>query len=133
MSWGLPPKYEIVHTFRDVELDTINQSVVNALDNFDFTVETNSTYMIVAIKKMPITFMSFFSFSRPHIKLNVLITKKGRIKVKSVYNYNSRHGITMNDRGKQKDILDKLLLEIIDLTARNHEFNTFGTVDGEKQ
>ena len=132
MSWGLPPKYKIVHQFRDASHDLINHSVDNALAISGFTIAANSAYNIEAYKKMNITFLSFFSWSRPKIKLNILITKNGRLTIESRYDYDSMFGIAMNDNGKQKKYVNPLFDEIEDLVKRNIEFERYGTVDGKR-
>jgi hypothetical protein len=132
MAWGLPPKYKIVHQFKDAYHDLINHSVDNALTNMDFTIVANSAYNIEAFKKMNITFLSFFAWARPKIKLNILITKSGRLTIESKYDYDSMFGIAMNDNGKQKKNVDPLFDEIEDLVKRNIEFERYGTVDGIK-
>lgn len=130
MAWGLPPKYKIVHHFKDASHDLINHSVANALTISDFTIVANSIYNIEAVKKMNITFLSFFAWSRPKIKLNILITKSGRLTIESRYDYDSMFGIAMNDNGKQKKNVTPLFDEIKDLVKRNIEFERYGTVDG---
>ena len=125
MSWGLPPKYETEHylTNRSISVTTINQSVDNALMNCDFVKLSQSTYHLRGVKKLGMTFFSFFAFSKPRITVDVFITKSGRITLKSNYNYSSSFGIAMNDKGKQKKELDKLLVEIIKITELNHQYN----------
>ena len=132
MSWGLPPKYKIVHHFKDTSYELINDSVVNSLMNTDFELIENTGFNIHAAKKMNITFLSFFTWARPKIKLNILITKNGRLTIESKYDYDSITGIAMNDNGKQKNNVDPLFDEIEDLVKRNIEFERYGTVDGEK-
>jgi hypothetical protein len=132
MSWGLPPKYKIVHHFKDTSFELINDSVVNSLMNTDFEVVESSAFTIEAVKKMNITFLSFFNWSRPRISLVILITKTGRLTINSKYDYNSITGIAMNDAGKQKKEISILLEEIEDIVKRNIEFTKYGTVDGVK-
>lgn len=132
MSWGLPPKYKIVHHFKDTSYELINDSVVNSLMNTDFKLIENTGYNIEAVKKLNITFLSFFNWSRPRISLVILITKTGRLTINSTYNYNSITGIAMNDTGKQKKEVSILLEEIEDIVKRNIEFTKYGTVDGVK-
>jgi hypothetical protein len=132
MSWGLPPKYKIVHHFKDTSYELINDSVVNSLMNTDFEVVESSAFTIEAVKKMNITFLSFFNWSRPRISLVILITKTGRLTINSKYDYNSITGIAMNDAGKQKKEISILLEEIEDIVKRNIEFTKYGTVDGVK-
>jgi len=132
MSWGLPPKYKIVHHFKDTSYELINDSVVNSLMNTDFKLIENTGYNIEAVKKLNITFLSFFNWSRPRISLVILITKTGRLTINSTYNYNSITGIAMNDAGKQKKEVSILLEEIEDIVKRNIEFERYGTVDGVK-
>lgn len=132
MSWGLPPKYKIIHHFkRDESLETINQSVLNALFNKDYEIDDKGLYLISARKKFRRTFVSLFAFARPEINLSIQITKKGRLTLESNYDYNSMFGIAIYDRGRQKVALEILLNEIISITEKNHEFKTYGTVDGE--
>jgi hypothetical protein len=132
MSWGLPPKYKIVHHFKDTSYELINDSVVNSLMNTDFEVVESSAFTIEAVKKMNITFLSFFNWSRPRISLVILITKTGRLTINSKYDYNSITGIAMNDAGKQKKEISILLEEIEDIVKRNIEFTKYGTLDGVK-
>jgi hypothetical protein len=132
MSWGLPPKYKIVHHFKDTSYELINDSVVNSLMNTDFKLIENTGFNIEAVKKLNITFLSFFNWSRPRISLVILITKTGRLTINSTYNYNSITGIAMNDAGKQKKEVSILLEEIEDIVKRNIEFERYGTVDGVK-
>ncbi len=121
MSWGLPPKYQDEHQFRDVEKSIIHQSVVNALINMDFKVEDNSIHFVNGYKKLPMTFMSFFAFAKPEISVIVLITKAGRLTIKSTYNYDSMFGIAFNDRGKQQKEISELMAEITDIVKLNVE------------
>jgi len=125
MSWGVPPKYEIEHYFRNtnISVTTINQSVDNALMNCDFTKLSQSTYHLRGVKKLRMTFFSFFAFSKPRITVDIHITKKGRVTLKSKYDYGSMFGIAMNDGGKQKKEMDKLMSEIIEITRLNHQHN----------
>lgn len=132
MSWGLPPKYKIVHHFKDTSYELINDSVVNSLMNTDFELIENTGFNIDAVKKMNITFLSFFTWARPRISLVILITKTGRLTINSTYDYNSITGIAMNDAGKQKKEVSILLEEIEDIVKRNIEFERYGTVDGVK-
>ncbi|MDG1477187.1 MAG: hypothetical protein P8Q14_08580 [Vicingaceae bacterium] len=132
MAWGLPPKYKTVHQFNDATYQLINDSVVNSLMNTDFELTENTGYNIEAVKKMNITFLSFFNWSRPRIDLVMLITKAGRLTINSKYDYNSMFGIAMSDAGKQKREISILLEEIIDIVKRNIEFEKYGTVDGKK-
>jgi hypothetical protein len=132
MSWGLPPKYKIVHHFKDTSYELINDSVVNSLMNTDFELIENTGFNIDAVKKMNITFLSFFNWARPRINLVILITKAGRLTINSKYDYNSMFGIAMNDAGKQKKEISILLEEIEDIVKRNIEFTKYGTVDGVK-
>jgi hypothetical protein len=132
MSWGLPPKYKIVHHFKDTSYELINDSVENSLMNTDFKLIENTGFNIEAVKKLNITFLSFFNWSRPRISLVILITKTGRLTINSTYNYNSITGIAMNDAGKQKKEVSILLEEIEDIVKRNIEFERYGTVDGVK-
>ena len=130
MSWGLPPKYKVVHQFSNTSYQLINDSVVNSLMNADFEVVENTEYNIEAVKKMNITFLSFFTWSRPRISLVVLITKNGRLTIESNYDYNSMFGIAINDSGKQKKEVSILLNETIDIVKRNVEFEKHATIDG---
>jgi hypothetical protein len=130
MSWGLPPKYKIVHQFKDASHQLINDSVVNSVMNTGFELIENTGFTIDAVKKMKITFLSFFLWSRPRISLVILITKTGRLTINSTYDYDSITGISMNDAGKQKKEISILLEEIEDILARNTEFEKYGTVDG---
>lgn len=130
MAWGLPPKYKIVHQFKDASYELINDSVANSLMNTGFTVVENTGFNIEAVKKMNITFLSFFAWARPKIKLKILITKSGRLTIESRYDYDSMFGIAMNDNGKQKKNVNPLFDEIEDLVKRNIEFERYGTVDG---
>jgi hypothetical protein len=132
MSWGLPPKYKTVHQFKDTSYQLINDSVVNSLIITDFEVIENTGFNIEAVKKMNITFLSFFSWARPRITLVILITKSGRLTINSKYEYNSTFGIAMNDAGKQKREVSILLEEIEDIVKRNTEFERYRTVDGVK-
>ena len=130
MSWGLPPKYNLEHKFKDTTHETINDSVINALLNTDFKIIHNASFTIEAEKKLKITFLSFFSWSRPRINLVILITRTGRLTINSKYDYNSMFGIAMNDAGKQKKELSLLLEEMKYIVKRNIEFEKYGTVDG---
>ena len=123
MSWGLPPKYETKHQFNKISVTTINQSVDNALMNCDFVKLSQSTYHLRGVKKLGMTFFSFFAFSKPKITVDVFITKSGRVTLKSNYNYGSMFGIALNDRGKQQKEIGKLLTEIIEITKLNHQYN----------
>jgi hypothetical protein len=121
MSWGLPPKYQDEHQFRNVDKRVIHQSVVNALINMHFEIDDNSIHFINGVKKLPLTFMSFFAFSKPKITAIILITNTGKLTVKSNYNYSSMHGIAFNDLGKQKIHINKLMSEITDIVKLNVE------------
>ena len=125
MSWGLPPKYEKVHYFRNqsISVQTINQSVDNAFMNCGFVKLSQSTYHLRGVKKLRMTFFSFFAFSKPRIMVDVFITKSGRVTLKSNYNYGSVFGIAMNDRGKQHKEITKLMTEIVEITKLNHFHN----------
>ncbi|MDB4533790.1 hypothetical protein N9242_02890 [Vicingaceae bacterium] len=132
MSWGLPPKYKTVHQFKETTYELINDSVVNSLMNTEFKLIENTGYNIKAVKKLNITFLSFFAWARPRISLVILITKTGRLTINSTYDYNSITGIAMNDAGKQKKEISILLEEIEDIVKRSIEFTKYGTVDGVK-
>jgi len=125
MSWGLPPKYKTEHYFRNtnISVPTINQSVEKALIKCGFRDLNSSTYIIRGVKKLRMSFLSFFAFSKPRVIVDVYITKKGRITLQSRYDYGSMFGMAMNDGGKQKKEMDKLLSEIIELTKLNHQQN----------
>jgi hypothetical protein len=132
MSWGLPPKYELKHQFLNKSVTTIRQSANNALLNLNFDILSEGTYHIRAAKKYRMTFFSFFAFSRPRIILDVFITKSGRVTLNSKYNYGSMFGIAMNDRGKQAKELGKLMNEIKEITALNHQYNPIEDRNEEK-
>jgi hypothetical protein len=132
MSWGLPPKYKTVHQFKETTYELINDSVLNSLMNTEFILIENTGYNLKAVKKLNITFLSFFAWARPRISLVILITKTGRLTINSTYDYNSITGIAMNDAGKQKKEVSILVEEIEDIVKRNIEFTKYGTVDGVK-
>jgi hypothetical protein len=120
MSWGLPPKYKIEHHIRNISIDIIHQSTVNAMINMEFNVEENSEHFVGGFKKLPLTFLSFFVFSKPKISIVILITNAGKVTIKSEYDYDSMFGIAFNDHGKQKRELSSLLTEIVDITKLNN-------------
>ena len=130
MTWGLPPKFRIIVQFDNIAIDVIQQSVINSLINEDFEIKDNQLFYILAEKKMRITFLSFFAFSRPRIVSRILLTKNGRITIDSAYTYNSMTGIAMNDSGNLKKNIDSLLTEIKYIVPKNDEFAKYGTVDG---
>lgn len=121
MSWGLPPKYQDEHQFRNIDKSIIQQSVVNALINMDFTIEENSIHFLSGFKKLSMTFMSFFAFAKPKISVVILITNAGRLTIKSTYNYDSMFGIAFNDKGKQQKQITELMAEIADIVKLNVE------------
>lgn len=120
MSWGLPPKYKIEHQFRNISKDIIHQSTVNAMLNMEFNIEENSVHFVGGFKKLPLTFLSFFVFSKPKISIVILITNAGKVTIKSEYDYNSMFGIAFNDHGKQKRELSLLMTEILDIVRLNN-------------
>jgi hypothetical protein len=120
MSWGVPPKYKQELNFSNVSTNSINQSVINALINLDFKINENSLYFIASQKKLKLTIMSIFTFSRPKVDLTILITAKGKVTFKSRYIYNSSFDTPFNDFGKQKREVILLIEEFKDIVKLNN-------------
>lgn len=111
MAWGLPPKFKLKKSFRR-EVNTLQSIVVNALDECGFTIDQNTLHLISINKKMKMSFMSIFTFSRAYIEGVVLITESGDVTIKTSYDYRSRTSSVANDLGRQKKEITALFMAI---------------------
>ena len=112
ISWGLPPKFQLIKELNNTNVAIINNRIVSILKANNFDIKSIQEYNVQARKKMPHTVLSILSFGRPFMQISILISKKGKLTVQSLYVYNSRMGSTCFDSGKQHKIISSMIEEL---------------------
>lgn len=114
MAWGLPPKFELKQHFQGAKIEELHNKTTRALESCDFSIKENSLYLISIEKRMKLSFLSFFTFSRAYMEGIILITESGEVTVKTRYDYQNTRtsGGLMNDLGRQKIEITALLKAI---------------------
>lgn len=110
MSFGFPPKYNIVHQFNNIEHTKIIESSKQYLIENGFDIKNNSNYGLQAVKKMRLTVIGAISFSgRAYMNISILVTEDGRFTLESKYDYNSYTASLFTDLGRQKKVLSPII------------------------
>ena len=112
MAWGVRPKYEIKQQFDNADLNVLQDKIVSVFLENKLEITDDSLYIIQAEKKYRMNFMTFFYLSKPIVYIDAIVSKHGLLTLKSRYDYTSPYATPINDSGKQKKLLEKLMSAI---------------------
>lgn len=117
MTWGVPPKFELKKRFNGIAHENLHDKTAAALEHCGFVIIEDSKYHISIEKKMKMSFLSLFTFSRAYMRGIVLIPETGEVTVKSKYDYRDTRtsGGLINDLGRQKKEIEALMKTIDEL------------------
>lgn len=110
MAWGLPPKYKEDTSFTDTPVACLEKMTV-LLAKHGYEIHARSSYTLSARKKMKMSLLSFFSFSRPVLELFITADEDGKLTLRGTYNYPGFDNMACYDSGRTKKAVEKLLAE----------------------
>ena len=108
MAWRLPPKYKKDWSFTGTP-EVCLEKMSTLLVNQGYEIHARSPYTLSARKKMKMSFLSFFSFSRPVLELFVTADEDGKLTLRGTYNYPGFNNMACYDSGRTKKEVEKLL------------------------
>lgn len=109
MAWGLPPTFRFKKKYRGLNQEKLSSLIVGALKKNNFEISEQSRYQIIAFKKMKYTVFSLLNFTRPKIKLRILVSDDTELTIEGNYVFSDYYTATFFDFGKTKKEIESLI------------------------